>query len=100
MEYLQRLEFFVMSPDLDPIGHVWNVFGCSLLLKAQLRKPSMSSRKPRDLKMGTITTEVDKNLGIDFMKESKLTLDFDQKSLIIPDNQIKHLQKNGQAGRD
>ncbi|GFU78228.1 uncharacterized protein TNCV_5008091 [Trichonephila clavipes] len=25
-------------------------------------------------------------LGIDFMKESKLTLDFDQKSLIIPDN--------------
>ncbi|GFV95875.1 retrovirus-related Pol polyprotein from transposon 17.6 [Trichonephila clavipes] len=32
-------------------------------------------------------------LGIDFMKESKLTLDFDQKSLIIPDNQIKQLQK-------
>ncbi|GFX59366.1 hypothetical protein TNCV_4633241 [Trichonephila clavipes] len=26
-------------------------------------------------------------LGIDFMKESKLTLDFDQKSLIIPDDQ-------------
>ncbi|GFU51593.1 uncharacterized protein TNCV_82251 [Trichonephila clavipes] len=32
-------------------------------------------------------------LGIHFMKESKLTLDFDQKSLIIPDNQIKQLQK-------
>ncbi|GFV93349.1 retrovirus-related Pol polyprotein from transposon opus [Trichonephila clavipes] len=32
-------------------------------------------------------------LGIDFMKESKLTLDFDQESLIIPDNQIKQLQK-------
>ncbi|GFT77413.1 retrovirus-related Pol polyprotein from transposon 17.6 [Trichonephila clavipes] len=32
-------------------------------------------------------------LGIDFMKVSKLTLDFDQKSLIIPDNQIKQLQK-------
>ncbi|GFW50456.1 uncharacterized protein TNCV_2887611 [Trichonephila clavipes] len=32
-------------------------------------------------------------LGIDFMKEYKLTLDFDQKSLIIPDNQIKQLQK-------
>ncbi|GFW10262.1 retrovirus-related Pol polyprotein from transposon 297 [Trichonephila clavipes] len=32
-------------------------------------------------------------LGIDFMKESKLTLDFDQKSRIIPDNQIKQLQK-------
>ncbi|GFT99387.1 retrovirus-related Pol polyprotein from transposon 17.6 [Trichonephila clavipes] len=32
-------------------------------------------------------------LGIDFMKESKLTLDFDQKSLIIPDNQIKQLPK-------
>ncbi|GFV20497.1 retrovirus-related Pol polyprotein from transposon 17.6 [Trichonephila clavipes] len=32
-------------------------------------------------------------LGIDFLKESKLTLDFDQKSLIIPDNQIKQLQK-------
>ncbi|GFS78990.1 retrovirus-related Pol polyprotein from transposon 297 [Trichonephila clavipes] len=32
-------------------------------------------------------------LDIDFMKESKLTLDFDQKSLILPDNQIKHLQK-------
>ncbi|GFV87272.1 retrovirus-related Pol polyprotein from transposon 17.6 [Trichonephila clavipes] len=31
--------------------------------------------------------------GIDFMKESKLTLDSDQKSLIIPDNQIKQLQK-------
>ncbi|GFX80354.1 probable RNA-directed DNA polymerase from transposon BS [Trichonephila clavipes] len=30
---------------------------------------------------------------IDFMKESKLTLDFDQKSLIIPDNQIKQLPK-------
>ncbi|GFW36361.1 uncharacterized protein TNCV_3712811 [Trichonephila clavipes] len=32
-------------------------------------------------------------LGIDFMKESKLTLDFDQKSLIIPDDQIKQLPK-------
>ncbi|GFX14473.1 uncharacterized protein TNCV_1616561 [Trichonephila clavipes] len=32
-------------------------------------------------------------LGIDFMKESKLTFDFDQKSLIIPDNQIKQLPK-------
>ncbi|GFX74668.1 retrovirus-related Pol polyprotein from transposon 17.6 [Trichonephila clavipes] len=31
--------------------------------------------------------------GIDFMKESKLTLDFDQKSLIIPDDQIKQLPK-------
>ncbi|GFU65891.1 retrovirus-related Pol polyprotein from transposon 297 [Trichonephila clavipes] len=32
-------------------------------------------------------------LGIDFMKESKLTLDFDKKSLIIPDDQIKQLPK-------
>ncbi|GFX49900.1 retrovirus-related Pol polyprotein from transposon 297 [Trichonephila clavipes] len=32
-------------------------------------------------------------LGIDFMKESKLTLDFDQKSLIILDDQIKQLPK-------
>ncbi|GFV95675.1 retrovirus-related Pol polyprotein from transposon 297 [Trichonephila clavipes] len=32
-------------------------------------------------------------LGIDFMKASRLTLDFDQKSLIIPDNQIKLLPK-------
>ncbi|GFX49574.1 retrovirus-related Pol polyprotein from transposon 297 [Trichonephila clavipes] len=32
-------------------------------------------------------------LGIDFMKESKLTLDFDQKSRIIPDAQIKQLPK-------
>ncbi|GFX01372.1 retrovirus-related Pol polyprotein from transposon 297 [Trichonephila clavipes] len=32
-------------------------------------------------------------LDIDFMKESKLTLDFDQKSLIIPDDQIKQLSK-------
>ncbi|GFV78303.1 retrovirus-related Pol polyprotein from transposon 297 [Trichonephila clavipes] len=32
-------------------------------------------------------------LGIDFMKESKLTLDFAQKSLIIPDDQIKQLPK-------
>ncbi|GFW76443.1 retrovirus-related Pol polyprotein from transposon opus [Trichonephila clavipes] len=32
-------------------------------------------------------------LGIDFMKASRLTLDFDQKSLIIPDNQIKQLPK-------
>ncbi|GFW33164.1 uncharacterized protein TNCV_4699801 [Trichonephila clavipes] len=32
-------------------------------------------------------------LGIDFMKESKLTLDFDQKSLIIPNDQIKQLPK-------
>ncbi|GFX61937.1 retrovirus-related Pol polyprotein from transposon opus [Trichonephila clavipes] len=32
-------------------------------------------------------------LSIDFMKESKLTLDFDQKSLIIPDNQIQQLPK-------
>ncbi|GFX43986.1 hypothetical protein TNCV_4112651 [Trichonephila clavipes] len=31
--------------------------------------------------------------GIDFMKESKLTIDFDQKSLIIPDKQIKQLLK-------
>ncbi|GFY03886.1 uncharacterized protein TNCV_1196661 [Trichonephila clavipes] len=28
------------------------------------------------------------HLGIDFMKESNVTLDFDQKSLIIPDDQI------------
>ncbi|GFX65212.1 hypothetical protein TNCV_4821031 [Trichonephila clavipes] len=32
-------------------------------------------------------------LGIDFMKESKLTLDFDKKPLIIPDDQIKQLPK-------
>ncbi|GFX95178.1 hypothetical protein TNCV_847701 [Trichonephila clavipes] len=32
-------------------------------------------------------------LGIDFMKESKLTSDFDQKSLIIPDTQIKQLPR-------
>ncbi|GFU15955.1 retrovirus-related Pol polyprotein from transposon 297 [Trichonephila clavipes] len=32
-------------------------------------------------------------LGVDFMKASQLTLDFDQKSLIIPDNQIKQLRK-------
>ncbi|GFT03297.1 uncharacterized protein TNCV_2984821 [Trichonephila clavipes] len=32
-------------------------------------------------------------LGIDFMKASRLTLDFDQKSLIIPENQIKQLLK-------
>ncbi|GFV95295.1 retrovirus-related Pol polyprotein from transposon 297 [Trichonephila clavipes] len=32
-------------------------------------------------------------LGIDFMKESKLTIDFDQKSLIILDDQIKQLPK-------
>ncbi|GFT56888.1 uncharacterized protein TNCV_2522681 [Trichonephila clavipes] len=32
-------------------------------------------------------------LGINFMKASRLTLDFDQKSLIIPDNQIKQLPK-------
>ncbi|GFS82301.1 retrovirus-related Pol polyprotein from transposon 297 [Trichonephila clavipes] len=31
--------------------------------------------------------------GVDFMKESKLTLDFDQKSLIITDDQIKQLPK-------
>ncbi|GFW39841.1 hypothetical protein TNCV_2420061 [Trichonephila clavipes] len=30
-------------------------------------------------------------LGIDFMKESKLTLVFDKKSLLIPDDQIKQL---------
>ncbi|GFX08293.1 uncharacterized protein TNCV_3267821 [Trichonephila clavipes] len=30
-------------------------------------------------------------LGIDFMRESKLTLDFNKKSLIIPDDQIKQL---------
>ncbi|GFX51197.1 uncharacterized protein TNCV_2735481 [Trichonephila clavipes] len=32
-------------------------------------------------------------LGIDFMKASRLTLDFDQKFFIIPDNQIKQLPK-------
>ncbi|GFX06254.1 retrovirus-related Pol polyprotein from transposon 17.6 [Trichonephila clavipes] len=32
-------------------------------------------------------------LGIDFMKESKLTLDIHKKSLIIPDDQIKQLSK-------
>ncbi|GFY32882.1 retrovirus-related Pol polyprotein from transposon gypsy [Trichonephila clavipes] len=30
-------------------------------------------------------------LGIDFMKYSRLTLDFDKKSLVIPDDQIKSL---------
>ncbi|GFX58472.1 hypothetical protein TNCV_3623711 [Trichonephila clavipes] len=38
-------------------------------------------------------------LGIDFMKETKLTLDFDQKSLIIPDDQIKQLPKVGTRSR-
>ncbi|GFY28006.1 retrovirus-related Pol polyprotein from transposon 297 [Trichonephila clavipes] len=33
------------------------------------------------------------HFGIDFMKKSKLTLDFDKKSLIIPDDQIKQLPK-------
>ncbi|GFV63210.1 uncharacterized protein TNCV_2077421 [Trichonephila clavipes] len=32
-------------------------------------------------------------LDNDFMKESKLNLDFDQKSVIIPDNQITQLPK-------
>ncbi|GFX01923.1 uncharacterized protein TNCV_371121 [Trichonephila clavipes] len=32
-------------------------------------------------------------LCIDFIKNSKLTLDFDKKSLIIPDDQIKQLPK-------
>ncbi|GFV82631.1 retrovirus-related Pol polyprotein from transposon 297 [Trichonephila clavipes] len=32
-------------------------------------------------------------LGIDFVKEFKLTLDFDQKSLIIPDDLIKQLPR-------
>ncbi|GFX13871.1 uncharacterized protein TNCV_3421821 [Trichonephila clavipes] len=32
-------------------------------------------------------------LGIDFRKESKLTLDFDKKPFIIPDDQIKQLPK-------
>ncbi|GFT55820.1 retrovirus-related Pol polyprotein from transposon 297 [Trichonephila clavipes] len=32
-------------------------------------------------------------LGIDFMKASRLTLDFDQKSLIIPDHVIKQMPK-------
>ncbi|GFW70828.1 retrovirus-related Pol polyprotein from transposon 297 [Trichonephila clavipes] len=32
-------------------------------------------------------------LGIDFMKASRLTLEFDQKSLIIPDNLIKQVPK-------
>ncbi|GFV35124.1 retrovirus-related Pol polyprotein from transposon 17.6 [Trichonephila clavipes] len=32
-------------------------------------------------------------LGIDFMKASRLTLDFDQKSLIIPDHLIKQVPK-------
>ncbi|GFV02987.1 retrovirus-related Pol polyprotein from transposon 297 [Trichonephila clavipes] len=32
-------------------------------------------------------------LGVDFMKASRWTLDFHQKSLIIPDNQIKQLPK-------
>ncbi|GFV33360.1 uncharacterized protein TNCV_1498801 [Trichonephila clavipes] len=31
------------------------------------------------------------NLGIDFMKDSRLTLDFDKKSLVIPDDEIKPL---------
>ncbi|GFX54089.1 retrovirus-related Pol polyprotein from transposon opus [Trichonephila clavipes] len=30
-------------------------------------------------------------IGIDFMKDSRLTLDFDKKSLVIPDDQIKPL---------
>ncbi|GFS61008.1 uncharacterized protein TNCV_4955421 [Trichonephila clavipes] len=33
------------------------------------------------------------HLGIDFMNESKLTLDFDKKSLIIQNDQIKQLPK-------
>ncbi|GFX44779.1 uncharacterized protein TNCV_1826411 [Trichonephila clavipes] len=38
-------------------------------------------------------------LGIDFMKDSKLTLDFDKKSLVIPDDQIRQ-PIMGKVGRD
>ncbi|GFS71479.1 retrovirus-related Pol polyprotein from transposon 17.6 [Trichonephila clavipes] len=40
-----------------------------------------------------LTPTYSRSQSIDFMKESKLTLDFDQKSLIIPDDQIKQLPK-------
>ncbi|GFT91568.1 uncharacterized protein TNCV_3903601 [Trichonephila clavipes] len=55
---------------------------------------SENSIKPGNFTFLTICNTLNQCiLGIDFMKESKLTLDFDQKSLIIPDDQIKQLPK-------
>ncbi|GFW17156.1 retrovirus-related Pol polyprotein from transposon 297 [Trichonephila clavipes] len=55
---------------------------------------SMVDAEVVNLIMDSTIKAVDKVVrGIDFMKESKLTLDFDQKSLIIPDDQIKQLPK-------
>ncbi|GFY16309.1 uncharacterized protein TNCV_2349541 [Trichonephila clavipes] len=54
--------------------------------------PRISEKKPGNFAFLT-QYAVPIILGIDFMNESKFTFDFDQKSLIIPDNQIKQLPK-------
>ncbi|GFS98011.1 retrovirus-related Pol polyprotein from transposon 297 [Trichonephila clavipes] len=51
------------------------------------------SYRPRQKTKDRVVTAQGAPCCIDFMKESKLTLDFDQKSLIVPDDHIKQLPK-------
>ncbi|GFT73295.1 hypothetical protein TNCV_293321 [Trichonephila clavipes] len=80
--------------------------GIYLAVTAKRNIRSRASEMSRQLSSATIINVVDRlvrgtvlsgvrmvKTGIDFMKESKLTLDFDKKSLIIPDDQIGKVEK-------
>ncbi|GFU79047.1 uncharacterized protein TNCV_2839781 [Trichonephila clavipes] len=65
---------------------------CSHLGRVELQIRIRKFQKPREFHI-LDNMQYQCILGIDFMKASRLTLDFDQKSLIIPDNLIKQLPK-------
>ncbi|GFX70784.1 uncharacterized protein TNCV_1337461 [Trichonephila clavipes] len=65
---------------------------CSHLGRVELQIRIMEFQKPWEFHI-LDNMQYQCILGIDFMKASRLTLDFDQKSLIIPDHLIKQTPK-------
>ncbi|GFW12411.1 retrovirus-related Pol polyprotein from transposon 297 [Trichonephila clavipes] len=73
------------------ITALWNTGAEKSFISEEVYRKYFSYRPRQKTKDRVVTAQVGR--GIDFMKEYKLTLDFDQKSLIIPNDQIKQLPK-------
>ncbi|GFS73167.1 uncharacterized protein TNCV_687181 [Trichonephila clavipes] len=85
----QKTKDRVVTAQEAPCCHLGRV---ELQIRIQENQKTWIQKKPWELHILN-NMQYQCILGIDFMKESKLTLDFDQKSLIIPDDQIKQLPK-------
>ncbi|GFT20965.1 retrovirus-related Pol polyprotein from transposon 297 [Trichonephila clavipes] len=77
------------------ITALWNTGAEKSFISEEVYRKYFSYRPRQKTKDRVVTAQGAPcfHLGIDFLKESKLTLDFDQKPLSIPDNQTKQLQQ-------